>query len=97
MFKIEYCFGKQYGNVDVMFRILCDLICKQCKYRFFDSDNKIFFYVRELWKIFGDIKEDEEDVLEFDRLFSVNVFECVSILRNLRCKVNRLVRVKVRS
>lgn len=96
-FKIEHRSGKQHGNADAMSRIPCDSTCKQCKYRPFDSDNKRFSRIRELRETLGDIKEDEEDVLEFDRLFSVNISECAPISRNSRRKANRPARAKARS
>lgn len=81
-FKIEHRSGKQHGNADAMSRISCASTSKQCKYRTFDSDNKRFSHVRELRETLGGIKEDEEDVLDFDRLFSVNVSECAPISGN---------------
>lgn len=41
-FKIEHRSGKQHGNGDAISRIPCDSTCAQCKYRPFDSDDKIF-------------------------------------------------------
>lgn len=71
-----------------MSRIPCDLTCKQCKCRTFDSYNKRFSHISELRETFEKIKEDEEDVLDFDRLFSADVSDCAPILRYSKRKAN---------
>lgn len=96
-FKIQHRSGKQHGNADAMSRIPCDSTCKQCKNRTFDNINKRFSHLSELRETFEKIKEDEEEVLALDRLFSVNVSECAPISGNSKRKANRPVRAKARS